>query len=155
MEGAQIPAPVESWSSTRRVRARSPEAKAHVLRLAEQLGSVSRACRIMGYSRDSFYRFKRLYDTGGLDALECVSQRRPLLKNRVDPNVERKVLELAKQAPTWGRVRVSEFLAKQGMKISPSGVRCVWVRHGLETARARLGLGARTCRAYPEALGQP
>lgn len=122
---------------TRRGRTRSPETKARVLQLAESLGSVSRACQIMGYSRDSFYRFKRLYEEGGLAALEGPSRRKPLLKNRVGSEVEQGVVDLARSYPEWGRAKVAETLAARGLKISPSGVRCVWVRHGLETASRR------------------
>lgn len=122
---------------TRRGRTRSPETKASVLTLAESLGSVSRACQIMGYSRDSFYRFKRLFEEGGLTALEGPSRRKPLLKNRVDAQIEQGVIELARSYPEWGRAKVAETLAARGLKISPSGVRCVWVRHGLETATRR------------------
>lgn len=120
-----------------KMRARTPEAKAHVLRLAERLGSVSQACQIMGYSRDSFYRFKRLYEQGGVAALERPSRRKPLLKNRVAPEIERGVVQLSQQFPTWGRARISEALGERGLRISPSGVRCVWVRHALETVAQR------------------
>ena len=112
--------------------------KTGLLNLAAELGNISKACRIMGFSRDTFYRYKTARDAGGVEALFELSRKKPNLKNRVEKATEQAVLEFATSFPAHGQVRASNELRKEGIFISPSGVRSVWLRHGLASMKQRL-----------------
>jgi Integrase core domain. len=119
--------------------AQSTRRKLSLLQLAEELGNVSKACRLMGYHRDTFYEVKRAFQVGGVAALveEKRGPRGPH-PNRVSQEVEEKILAYALAFPTHGAQRVANELRLQGMHVGPSGVRGVWLRNDLETRHKRL-----------------
>ncbi|MBD2797981.1 IS481 family transposase, partial [Xenorhabdus sp. 18] len=112
--------------------------KVGLLNLAEELGNVSKACKIMGVSRDTFYRYQELAEEGGIDNLINQSRRVPNLKNRADEATERAVVEHAVEFPAHGQHRTSNELRQKGVFISGSGVRSIWLRNNLENFGKRL-----------------
>jgi transposase InsO family protein len=112
--------------------------KAGLINLAEELGNVSKACKVMGVSRDTFYRYQELVEDGGIDSLISQSRRTPNFKNRVDEVTEQAVIDSAIEYPAYGQHRTSNELRKKGVFVSGSGVRSVWLRHNLENFKKRL-----------------
>lgn len=113
--------------------------KLSLLQLAEELGNVSKACKVMGYHRDTFYEVRRAFQVGGVAAL--VEERRGPRNphpNRVAPEIEEKILDYGLRFPTHGAQRVSNELRLAGTEVGPTGVRGVWARHGLSTRYQRL-----------------
>ena len=112
--------------------------KVGLLNLAQELGNVSQACKVMGLSRDTFYRYKSAAEEGGIEALLDQTRRKPNLKNRVDEQTEHAVLDFAIEFPAYGQLRASNELRKRGIFVSPSGVRSVWLRGNLASFKDRL-----------------
>lgn len=112
--------------------------KVGLLNLAEELGNVSKACKMMGLSRDTFYRYKSAVEEGGVKALFDANRRIPNIKNRLEPSVEEAIIEYAIEQPAHGQHRASNELRKRGIFVSGSGIRSVWLRHQLETFKLRL-----------------
>lgn len=112
--------------------------KVGLLNLTQELGNISQACKVMGTSRDTFYRYQQAVEDGGVDALLNQNKRVPNVKNRVDEVIELAVVDYAVEYPAHGQTRTSNELRKKGVFVSPSGVRSIWLRHGLENFKGRL-----------------
>lgn len=113
--------------------------KLSLLELATDMQNVSKACRLMGYSRQQFYEIRRTYQVHGAAGLaDRLPGPRGPHPNRVTDEVEKAVLEHCLRAPTQGCLRVAQELALKGVQISSTGVRGVWLRHGLLSKHERL-----------------
>jgi transposase len=112
--------------------------KVGLINLAEELQNISKACKVMGLSRETFYRYKRAVEEGGVESLIDKTRRKPNLLNRVDEVTEGAVLAHAIAFPAHGQLRASNELRKCGIFVSPSGTRSIWCRHNLESFKKRL-----------------
>lgn len=114
--------------------------KQTLLELAELLRNVSEACRVSRCSRQHFYDVRQAYEEGGLEGLREKSRRRPNFGNRVAPEVEEAVVQMAFEYPAYGQYRAANELKKKGLLVSAGGVRSIWKRHDLEVFKKRLNV---------------
>ncbi|MBT7765633.1 MAG: IS481 family transposase [Bdellovibrionales bacterium] len=112
--------------------------KLNIVEFAETLGNISEACRKMGVSRQHYYDIKAAIQEDGIDALLEKSRTCPRIGNRVSPEIEQRLLDYSLEYPTHGQTRTSNELLKQGVVLSPGGVRSIWLRHDLEVKSKRL-----------------
>jgi len=92
----------------------------------------------MGYARDSFYRFRELYDAHNEAGPREISRSKPILANRVASEIEAVLVQFGINNSAYDQLRVSNKLKKQGKFVSPGEVRSIWLRHGLKTFKKRL-----------------
>ena len=126
--------------------------------LADELGNVSEACRLMGVDRSTYYRWKRRVDRWGLEALNVRERRRPRMPNQIGPHLEQRIIAFALGHPGYGPRRIAAELAREkwgGLRISEHGVWRVLVRVGLNTRAKRLALIARHRDPYERRPDQP
>jgi len=127
--------------------------KLSLLELARDLQNVSKACKVMGYSRQQFYEIRRNYQTFGAEALvDKLPGARGPHPNRVNAEIEAVILAHSLNFPTHGPLRVSQELALTGLQVSAGGVRGVWNRHNLLSRHDRLLRLERTTREQKLAL---
>ena len=109
-----------------------------LLQVAERIRNVSEACRRLGVSRSQFYEYKRAFQEQGLDGL---IDRLPIPRsfpNETPPEIREKILALSLLHPAWGPLRLSDQLRLEGITVSPSTVRNLWLKEGMETKYKRL-----------------
>ena len=119
--------------------------KVGLLNLAAELGNVSRACKVMGFSRDTFYRYQAAVADGGVEALLDANRKKPNFRNRIEESIEGAVAAFALEQPAFGQVRVSNELRKRGVFVSPPafdlsgyGVISSPLRNGLSLSKSIL-----------------
>ena len=113
--------------------------KLSMLELAAELNNVSKAWRIMGYSRQQFYEIRRNFQTYGAEGLiDRLPGARGPHPNRVSAEIEEAILAHCLDHPSHGALRVAQELMLKGVPVSSGGVRGVWSRHGLLTKHERL-----------------
>ena len=112
--------------------------KLSMLELAQELKSVSEACRIMGYSRSQFYEIKRAFQTGGLEAL---LDRPPVPRsnpNKIPSELEKEIVDLSIEHPAWGQQRIADEMALREKGVAATTVRNIWIRNDLVTRYKRM-----------------
>lgn len=131
-------------------KAKLARRKLSLLELAADLSNVSKACKVMGFSRQQFYEIRRNYQTYGAEGLiDRMPGARGPHPNRVDEAVESAILEHCLHCPSHGPLRVAQELTLKGVQVSSGGVRGVWSRHNLLTKQERLLRLERSVKEQP------
>lgn len=109
-----------------------------LLQLAERLRNVSEACRRRGISRSQFYEYKRAFQERGLDGLKDQLPIPKSFPNETPSEVKERIIAMSIKHSAWGPMKVSDNLKLEGVSVSPSTVRNLWLKEGLETKYKRI-----------------
>lgn len=116
--------------------------RVRLLDLADELGNISEACRILGVSRTRYYEWRNTADLYGLEALWPKDRRRPAQPNETPTHVVADLMALVVIEPTIGCRQYADRLAELGFEISKSTVQRVLVAHGLGRRSQRVARAA-------------
>lgn len=126
-------------TTTTNVAQKAARRKLNLLELANELDNVSKACKIMGYSRQQFYEIRRNYQTYGAQGLlDKLPGTRGPHPNRISEEIEKQIMDYSLHNPSHGCLRTAQQLNLKGVQVSSGGVRGVWERCNLLTKHQRL-----------------
>jgi transposase InsO family protein len=109
-----------------------------LLQVAEKLGNVSKACQLHGVSRSQFYDYKRAFQEHGWEGLIDKPPIPGPHPNELSQETKARILALSLAHPTFGQQRIADQLSLEGVSVSASSVRNLWVKENLETRYKRL-----------------
>jgi transposase InsO family protein len=109
-----------------------------LLQLAEKLRNVSEACRRQGVSRSRFYEYKRSFRELGFEGLIDHPPIPKSFANETPAEIREKVIGLSLEHPAWGQMKISDHLRLEGVTVSPTTVRNIWIKENMETRYKRV-----------------
>lgn len=111
----------------------TPQEREKLFRIWEETGNVTEACEHTGISRGTFYYWKERFDEGGYNALYEERSRTPLQPHRTPAELEEAVVEVKRNHPTWGKLRITNHIKEiyPDATIAPNTVRRILVDAGL------------------------
>lgn len=91
-----------------------------------------------GVSRSQFYEYKRAFQERGFAGLADQPPVPKSCPHETPAEVREKVIAYSVEHPRLGQLQVSDQLRLRGVSVSPSTVRNIWIKEGLETRYKRI-----------------
>ena len=114
-------------------KAKLAQKRLTLLQLAEKLGNVSKACQMHKVSRSQFYEYKRAFQQHGLEGLIDKPPIPGSHPNELTDETKQKIIDLSLKHPTFGQQRIADHLSLEGVSVSASSVRNLWLKQDMET----------------------